>query len=253
MIAIDQDKKAALFDRGVVSIHVPTFWLPEDCAFEPPCNFKWIAIEQSIRMGAFSCAETGYFRRVEIGRYSSLEEGLQIGRGSHPIWTGSTSPALYGAYHAVTLVDDPRGERWNRAMDDEIKAMHALLAEKVQTRSAQRGGRDPDLTIIGNDVAIAYGAMLMPGVAIGDGAVVRPMAVVTKDVPPFAIVEGSPARVVGMRLTERYLAVRWWRFAFWDVRDCPVTDPEAFIDAVEARIADGMQEYRPKPVRIAEL
>jgi virginiamycin A acetyltransferase len=69
-------------------------------------------------------------------------------------------------------------------------------------------------TIIGNDVWLGYEALILPGVTIGDGAVVATRAVVTKDVPPYAIVAGNPARVVRTRFApeviERLLRLRWW-------------------------------------------
>ena len=72
-----------------------------------------------------------------------------------------------------------------------------------------------------------------------------------------AIVAGSPARVVKMRfpdaLIERYLKVQWWRYAFWDLRQCSITDPEQFIDAVEARSAEGMQAYNPGKIALQSL
>src|SRR5690606_10031801 len=55
---------------------------------------------------------------------------------------------------------------------------------------------------IGNDVWIGHGAVVMPGVSIGDGAVVGANAVVTKDVPPYHIVAGAPARVLRPRFAE---------------------------------------------------
>jgi virginiamycin A acetyltransferase len=58
----------------------------------------------------------------------------------------------------------------------------------------------------------------MPGVKIGDGAIVASRAVVTKDVPPYAIVGGNPARVIRMRFDEATVAalldIRWWG---WDI------------------------------------
>jgi len=72
-------------------------------------------------------------------------------------------------------------------------------------------------TVVGNDVWIGYGATIMPGVHIGDGAIVATAAVVTKDVPAYAIVGGNPATVIRHRFDEatiaRLLAVRWWD---WD-------------------------------------
>ncbi len=47
--------------------------------------------------------------------------------------------------------------------------------------------------------------------------------------------------------------MQWWRYAFWDLRQCSITDPEKFLDAVEERIAGGMQEYRPERIPIQSL
>lgn len=68
--------------------------------------------------------------------------------------------------------------------------------------------------IIGNDVWICYGATILSGVTIGDGAVIGARAVVTKDVEPYAIVAGNPARKIGMRFDEKTIAklldIKWW-------------------------------------------
>ena len=73
-------------------------------------------------------------------------------------------------------------------------------------------------TRVGNDVWIGYGATILPGVTIGDGAVIGSLSVVTADVPPYAIVGGNPARVIRSRFdettVERLLAIRWWD---WDI------------------------------------
>jgi acetyltransferase-like isoleucine patch superfamily enzyme len=70
-----------------------------------------------------------------------------------------------------------------------------------------------DVTI-GNDVWLASQCMILSGVAIGDGAAVAARSVVTKDVPPYAIVGGNPAKVIRMRFDDatvaRLLATRWW-------------------------------------------
>jgi len=70
--------------------------------------------------------------------------------------------------------------------------------------------------LIGNDVWIATEAVIMSGVTISDGAVIGARAVVTKDVPPYTVVAGNPARVVrkrfGDKTIQRLLEVKWW---FW--------------------------------------
>jgi acetyltransferase-like isoleucine patch superfamily enzyme len=68
--------------------------------------------------------------------------------------------------------------------------------------------------IIGNDVWIAAEAVIMSGVTINDGAVIGARAVVTKDVPPYAVIAGNPARVVKKRFDDttiqRLSDVKWW-------------------------------------------
>ena len=72
-------------------------------------------------------------------------------------------------------------------------------------------------TVVGNDVWIGYGATVTPGVAIGDGAIVASGSVVTRNVPPYAVVGGNPAEIIRYRFEDadraRLLALRWWD---WD-------------------------------------
>lgn len=83
-----------------------------------------------------------------------------------------------------------------------------------QARSIPGHPRSKGDVIIGHDVWIGYGATILSGVNIGNGAVVGAKAVVTKDVPPYAIVAGNPARIVKFRFTprqiNRLLAIAWW-------------------------------------------
>ena len=68
--------------------------------------------------------------------------------------------------------------------------------------------------VIGNDVWIGYEAVILSGVKIGDGAVIGARAVVTKDVPPYTVVGGVPAKTIRKRFddatVEKLLALRWW-------------------------------------------
>jgi len=71
-------------------------------------------------------------------------------------------------------------------------------------------------TVVENDVWFGYGALIMPGVHIGNGAIIATAAVVTKNVPPYAIVGGNPATVIRTRFDEatieRLEAVAWWNW-----------------------------------------
>lgn len=84
---------------------------------------------------------------------------------------------------------------------------------------AMEGKEYPDKgdLIIGNDVWIGYKATLMPGVKVGDGAIIGAYSVVTKDVDPYSIVGGNPAQLIKKRFQEdtiqKLLKIRWWD---WD-------------------------------------
>lgn len=82
-----------------------------------------------------------------------------------------------------------------------------IASEKALVRS--KGN-----VVIGNDVWIADGALILSGVTVGDGAVIGARAVVTKDVKPYEIVAGNPARHVRYRFSEEQIAklleIKWW-------------------------------------------
>jgi len=76
--------------------------------------------------------------------------------------------------------------------------------------------------VIGNDVWIGYGAIILSGVTIGDGAVIGAASVVTHDVPPYAIVVGNPAKIIKYRFDEQtieyLLRIRWWDWPISKIR-----------------------------------
>jgi Acetyltransferase (isoleucine patch superfamily) len=92
----------------------------------------------------------------------------------------------------------------------------------------QRSYRPAGDTRIGNDVWIGMEAMIMPGVTIGDGAIIAARSLVNQDVPSYAMVAGTPARVVRMRFGEEEIA-RLQALAWWDWRDQQVNDLLALI------------------------
>lgn len=77
--------------------------------------------------------------------------------------------------------------------------------------------------VIGNDVWIGYEAVIMSGVTIGDGAVIGTRAVVTKDVQPYAIVGGVPAKVIKKRFNDETIAkllkIKWWDWSYDKIQE----------------------------------
>lgn len=125
----------------------------------------------------------------DIGAFCSIAPHVIIGGGRHP--TGgyvTTSPLFYSAHN------NPWGS-FPGALD-----------------------RDSELpkTVIGSDVWIGYSAVVLPGVRVGDGAVIGAGAVVTRDVEPYGIVAGVPAKHLRSRFdradVEWLLANKWWEW-----------------------------------------
>ena len=95
---------------------------------------------------------------------------------------------------------------------------------------------------MGNDVWLGYQCLIMPGVTIGDGAVIGSRSVVTKDVPPYTIVAGVPAKEVRKRFDEDTIAglleVKWWDLPDEEVEkllpDLIAGNAERFIEGARA-------------------
>ncbi len=214
---------------------------PDEAVFEPPCSIKWMGLLGEFKIGAFSYAVTGHFARVSIGRYCSIGEQVQVGRSNHPLKGGSTSPFFYARETLFAI-----GRDFEAAAD-----YHAYKAPLRRFPFEH-----PGMITIGNDVWIGHGAFVRPGVTIGDGAVIGAMSVVTKDVPPYAIVAGNPATVRRMRLSSslaaQMLELAWWRFAPWQLADVDFTSPEATIDGLRS-INNTLTPYEPELVRMKDL
>jgi acetyltransferase-like isoleucine patch superfamily enzyme len=90
---------------------------------------------------------------------------------------------------------------------------------------------------VGNDVWTGHNVNILPGVSVGDGAVIGAGSVVTKDVPPFAIVAGAPATVRRMRFpertVERLLRLKWWELELSELSGLPFRDVDLCLDRIE--------------------
>ena len=96
--------------------------------------------------------------------------------------------------------------------------------------------------VIGNDVWIGYEAVIMAGVHIGDGAIIAARAVVTKDVPPYTIVGGTPAKEIRKRfdaeVIEQLLIQKWWDWSTYKIRQCLPYIAEGKLDELLATKKD---------------
>ncbi len=160
--------------------------LAVECELEPQVVLYERAYAYRSRIGSFSYLGQGSRAvRTRIGRFCSIGPACRFGLGMHPTQMISTHPAFYS------------------------------LLEQSGTTFADASYFDEfSETTIGNDVWLGAGVIVRDGVNIGDGAIVAAGSVVAKDVPPYAIVGGVPARILRHRFgpdeVERLLALRWW-------------------------------------------
>ncbi len=204
----------------------------KDALAEPYTNHPTGRI---LSMGAFSYVRTPLIAPdFRIGRYSSVATGVELSDQEHPLDRISTHP-FTTHQHMRELAKKEFGKN-------------------ISTHHHQYVGPAP---IIGNDVWIGKDAVIKRGITIGDGAVIGARSLVTKDVPPFAVVGGSPAKIIKYRianedLRERMLAVRWWDYNYADFPDHDPRDIAGFLDMIEEEVAAGrLKKFSPKKIHVA--
>lgn len=105
------------------------------------------------------------------------------------------------------------------------------------------------LPILGNDVWVGTNVTISNGVTIGDGAVVATGAAVTRDVAPYTVVGGVPAKPIKQRFSdktvEKLLHLKWWDYGADILHGLDLDRPEKAADQIEQRIADGFPKYCP--------
>ncbi len=201
--------------------------------FEVPIQFGGGNIDADF-IGAFTyfCKNLNAKFISKIGRFCVIEENVTIGIHDHSVNMLSPSPIFYWPeskfkdYHSWKNNDDfVNKNRYKHQLDISGKS------NKIE---------------IGNDVWIGYGATILNGVKIGDGAVIATGAVVTKDVEPYTIVGGVPAKPIKKRFSQdvidRLMKIQWWDYGFDFLKNVDMSDPYKFIYQMEEKIANGYQK-----------
>jgi acetyltransferase-like isoleucine patch superfamily enzyme len=221
---------AALSMLDDVGLRLPglrqTGRLAEGSRLETPTSIiSTVPAGAFIDVGAFCNLSGGTINNARIGRYCSMASGVVVGPHEHPTdWLTTSRTAYY-----------PEVNGWDRLVAGENLA---------QVHAGRRPFRDScPVTEIGPDVWIGQGAFIKAGITIGAGSIIGARATVLRDVPPYAIVVGTPGKVLRLRfpehVVERLLALEWWRFSVYDLFPAPMDQIEAALDAIEAMVASG--------------
>ena len=155
------------------------------------------------------CGYNCEIANTHIGSFCSIANGVIIGGGMHPIQWVSTSPVFY------------KGR-------DSVKAKFSEFErEPIKT------------TYIGNDVWIGQNVLIKQGVNIGHGSVIGMGSIVTKDIEPYTICAGNPARVIRKRFDDKIikelLNTCWWNMNDNELKKCAkyIKEPENFIKCIK--------------------
>lgn len=177
-------KKSVIFQKGCV--------ISDDDFFEGNNNVGGRIHKSHIGYGTYIIGENGYIHDCKIGRFCSIASNCHIGLGDHALSMVSTSPLFYSAH---SLLPDH------------------FLSESIPVPE-QTIGDTKYKVIIGNDVWMGYNVCVKEGVTIGDGAIIGAKSLVTRDIPPYAIAVGTPAKVIKYRFTpeqiQELLEIKWW-------------------------------------------
>lgn len=166
----------------------------------------------NVELGAYSyCSRDSIIADVKIGKFCSIASHVFMGLGTHPTNMVSTHPIFFSTRKQC-------GETWSDK--DYVEEL-------------------PSITI-GSDVWIGCRAYIKGGVTIGNGAIVGAGAVVTKDVPPYAVVGGVPARILKYRfpkeIRDELNSIAWWDFPAIKLKEAQKyfvkEDVKAFIEWV---------------------
>lgn len=185
-------------------LHIPSF---NKCEIDPTARVASGSALAKVKMGRYSYVGSyTHITDAEIGSFCSIGDNCGIGGGIHPMNTVSTSPVFL---------------RGRNIMGKNFSQIPYEASERVR---------------IGHDVWIGDGVFIRSGIRVGTGAVIGAHAVVVKDVDPYSVVAGVPAKEIRKRfdetVIEELLVIKWWdwpedkleKYGHW------FDDPEKLIE-----------------------
>lgn len=196
------------------------------CLVEPYAN---LPKRSFLTMGSFSYSRSALDQDTEIGRYCSIATGCTVMGIEHPTDRISTHTFTFRPFYSKYF-------RNSMGRGPSTKPFAATLSP----------------VRIEHDVWIGQNVLLKRGVTIGTGSIVAAGSVITKDVPPYAIVGGVPAKLIRYRFKDEMISdlleSRWWDFHVADFHGLDVEAPEKFISELKERQLAGLKPLAYTPV-----
>lgn len=185
-------------------------------------------------MGMHSYSYSALHEAMRVGRYCSISTGLVILDSTHPIDWVTTSIIAFRPHNNIV-----RGH-----VDDGALRAFAFSPTGVKP-----------YPVMEHDVWVGRDVTLSMGVTLRTGCIVAAGSVVTKDVPPYAIVGGNPASIIGWRhqpdTIRRLLNSQWWLYSARDLTRLPLDQPDRFLEALAKAVEDGtVRPHAPPAVRV---
>ena len=221
--------------QGIKINNTPAFSLKnsvnfadKDCILESPIRFFHTPIIEAKRIGAFATiGDHSMLRHINtIGRFSMIAQHVSTGIGVHS---------------AEMLSPHPMFGRWDRDWHDNHHHLYddKDWSDELQKQNKKKIAAKNARINIGNDCWVGFKSIIMRGVTLGDGCVVAAGSVVTKDVPPYAIVGGVPARIIKYRFSpetvEKLVSIKWWEYDLEILKNIEIWDIENSIDELLKR------------------
>ena len=205
-----------------------------DLSIEPYVGFH--AGNNLFDLGYMSYSNSHLPVDIKIGRYCSIAWGINFISYNHPWKCLSTSIFSH-----------------DKDTDLTVRAIKDFIPEKIMLGFVSNPQKKQ--VSIEHDVWVGQNSSLVAGIKLATGCIVAANSVVTKDVPPYAIVGGNPAKIIKFRfpheLIHGLLELKWWEYNFCDFFDLDISDPEIFLETFLKRKST-IVKFNPSKIKISD-
>jgi acetyltransferase-like isoleucine patch superfamily enzyme len=212
---------------------IRTIKISDETFVEPHTGFY--AGDSLCSMGSFSYSNSPLPVGLQIGRYCALSWGIKVTGPRHP-------------YEWVTIS--------NMTYDRFAANVRSFAEKSGYTKNYDPRVLEKPMPVIGHDVWIGQNVTINRGVRIGNGAVVAAFSVVTKNIPPFEIWGGNPARKIKDRFEEKtrdlIMDVEWWNYDFGQFQDLDLRNVDEFMNFIKENPTK-FKPYTPSKMSGKEL